>query len=80
MKCRRKDLVTHPVGSLELESISIDDGEGARDKWKREDNFRLKDPVILRMRFVSDGFLLDMMIVRWENCCELYRTSLLFPR
>ena len=76
MKCWRKDLVTHLVGLSELESISIDDGEGARDKWRREDNFPLKDPVILRMRFVSDGFLLEMMIVGWEICCVLYKFAL----
>ena len=60
-----KNLVTHLV--LGFESISIDDGEGARDKLRREDNFPLKDPAILCMRLVSDGFLLDMMIVKREN-------------
>ena len=76
MKCWRKDLFTHLVGFSELESISIDSGEGARDKWRREDNFPLKDPVILCMRLVSDGFLLEMMIVGWEICCVLYKFAL----
>ena len=57
------DLVTHLVGLSELESISIDDGEGARDKWKREENLPLKDPANLRMRLASGCFLLAMMIV-----------------
>ena len=59
----KKNLVTHLVGLSELESISIDDGEGPRDNLRREDNFPLKDPATLRMRLVSDGFSLDMMIV-----------------
>ena len=49
------------VGLSELKSISIDDGVGARDKWRREDNFPLKDPAILRMRLVSEGFSLNML-------------------
>ena len=48
---------------------------GARDK---EDNFSLKDPAILRMRLVSDGLSLDMMIVR--DRVAVGWTSLLFPR
>jgi hypothetical protein len=51
-----------------LESISIDDGEGARDNLRREDNFPLNDPAILCMRLVLDGLSLDMMIVRRESC------------
>ena len=62
-----KNSVTHLVGLSELESISIDDEVGARDKWRREDNFPLKDPAISRMRLASDGLLLDMMIVRRES-------------
>lgn len=60
----KKDLVTHLVLGLS----SIDDGVGARasagdgDKWRREDNLRLKDLAILHMRssLVSDGPSLDM--------------------
>ena len=62
-----KNLVTHHVGLSELESISIDDGVGVRDKWRKEDNFPLKDPVIFRMRLDSGGLWLEMMIVEREN-------------
>ena len=55
------------VALSELDLISIDGGVGARDKWRREDNFPFTDPVILRMRFVSDGLSLDMMIVWRES-------------
>ena len=41
---------THFVPLSELESMSIDDGVGAGDKRRREDNFPLKDPAILLMR------------------------------
>jgi hypothetical protein len=40
---------------------------GARDKRGREDDFASKDPAILRIRLVSDGFSLDMMTVRKES-------------
>ena len=40
---------------------------GARDEGRREDNFSLKDPAILRMRLVSGSLSLDMMIVRREQ-------------
>ena len=39
----------------------INDGVGARDKRRREDNFSCKDSAIL---CILDGFLLDMMIVK----------------
>jgi hypothetical protein len=39
----------------------INDGVGARDKRRREDNFSCKDPTIL---CILDGLLFDMMIVR----------------
>jgi hypothetical protein len=47
----------------ELGSISINDGVGARDKRRREDNFRCKEPAILRMGLFSDGLSLDMMMI-----------------
>ena len=78
----KRILVTHLVGLSELESISIDDGVGARDKWRREDNFPLREPATLRMRLVC-GLLLDMMIVRREGRSEaLYEFArcLFFPR
>ena len=56
--------VAHLVGLSELEPISIDAEVGSRDKRIREENFSLKDPAMLRIRLVSDGLLLDMMIVR----------------
>ena len=58
MKRRRKEF-THLVGLSELEPISIDDGVGARDKW-REDGSSLKDPAISLMRLVSDCLSLDI--------------------
>ena len=70
-----KNLVTHLVGLSNLESISIDDGVGARDKWRREDSFPLKDPAILRMRLLSGCLSFDMMIRReslklqWAQGC-----------
>jgi hypothetical protein len=71
-KLGEKNFVTHLVGLSELESITIDDGVGARDKGRREENFPLKVSTnFLRMRS-SDRLSLDMMIVR--------RESLLFPR
>ena len=63
--------VTHlaSVALSELELISIDGGVGARDEWRREDNFPFTDPAILRMRLVSDGpsLSLDMMIVKRKS-------------
>jgi hypothetical protein len=56
--------VTHLV---EVGSVSIDDGDGVRDKWKREDSFPLKDP---------NGLSLDMMIVKRESHCGLYEFAL----
>ena len=44
-----------------MESVSIDDDVGARDKRKREDNFPLKDPAFLRLLLFSDGLSFDMM-------------------
>jgi hypothetical protein len=69
MKCwkERKNVHTHLVGLLEHESISIDNGVGARGKRRRDDSFPLKDPPILRMRSVLDDLSLDMMIVRRES-------------
>ena len=61
-----KDSVTHLVGLSELESISIVDGVGARDERRREDNFSLKGPVILRMRLVLGTLSLEMLIVKRE--------------
>ena len=56
--------VAHLVGLSALEPISFDAEVGSRDKRIREEIFSLKDPAMLRMRLVSDGLLLDMMIVR----------------
>ena len=73
----RRISVTHIVALSELESISNDDGVGARDKWRGEDIFASKDPVsllLLCMRLVSGCMSLDMMIVRRES------RSLQFPR
>ena len=59
---------THLVGLSELdESISIDDGVGARDKWRKDDSSS-KDPVILLMRLVSECLSLDLMMVRSNTC------------
>jgi hypothetical protein len=51
----------------ELESISINDGVGARDKRRREDNFPCKEPAILRMGLFLDGLSLDMMMIVKED-------------
>ena len=61
--------ITHlaSVALSELELISIDGAVGARDERRKDDNFPFTDPAILRMRLVSDGLLLDMMIVRRES-------------
>ena len=61
-----KSLVTHfaSVRLSDLESMLIDDGVDTRDKWRREDNFPLKDSASLRMR---DDLSLDMMTVRSES-------------
>ena len=67
---REKNLVTHLVGFLDLESISIDDGVGDCEKQRGQDSFHLKDPAILRMRLVLDGLSLDMMRVGRESCSE----------
>ena len=70
MKCRRKDSVTHIVGLSVLKSILIDDGVGARGKWRGEDDFLLKDPVsflFLHIRLFSGCLSLDIMIVRRES-------------
>ena len=42
--------VTHFIPLSEFESMSIDDGVGARDKRRKEDNFPLKDPATFLMR------------------------------
>ena len=47
----------------ELGSISINDGVGARDKRRREDNFPCKEPFILRMGLFLDGLSFDMMMM-----------------
>ena len=49
---------------------------GARDERRREDNFPLNDPASLRMRLVSGGLSLDMMIVRREVAVRLYEFAL----
>lgn len=59
-----KNLATHLVGISELVPISIDDGVGGRDEWRREGNLPPEDSAILCMRLVSDGFLLDMIVAR----------------
>ena len=47
----QRNVSTHFELSLSgLESLSIDVCVGARDNRRREDNFPLRDPVILRMR------------------------------
>ena len=68
---RQNDLVTHLVPALvvamslsELGSTSIDNGMGARDKRRRDDNFPGKDPAILRMDLFLDDLSVDMMIVK----------------
>ena len=76
-----KNLATHLLLAGELskpESISIDDGVGVRGLWRREDNFPLKDPAILRMRLVSGCLSLDMMIVRRESR-RLYNSEFALP-
>ena len=45
-----KRSVTHLILLSELESMSIDEGVDARDEWRREANFPLRDPAILPMR------------------------------
>ena len=47
----------------ELEFTSIDDGVGRFGRWRREDNFSLKDRVTLVLRLVLDGLSLDMMMM-----------------
>ena len=75
---KEKSLVTYLVGFKlsELESISMDNGLGARDKW-REDNFPLEDLANLRMWLVLDGSSLVMMIVRkWAvRVCSSHGSS-----
>ena len=63
-------IATHFEGLSE--SISIDDGVGARDKWRRECKFPLKDPAILRLRLILGGLLLDTMIgqIRAVRVCS----------
>ena len=76
-----KNLATHLLlawGLSKPESISIDDGVGVRGLWRREDNFPLKDPAILRMRLVSGCLSLDMMIVRRESR-RLYDSEFALP-
>ena len=68
-----KNLVTRLAGLSELESISMNDGVGARDEWRREDNFSLKDPAISGMGLVFDGLSLDKMMVRSESRSEAVR-------
>ena len=51
----------------ELESIPINNGVGARDKRRREDNFSCKEPAILRMGLFLDGLSLDMMMIVKED-------------
>ena len=59
-------IATHFEGLSE--SISIDDGVGARDKWRRECKFPLKNPAILRLRLILGGLLLDTMIGQIRVC------------
>jgi hypothetical protein len=47
----------------ELGLILINDGVGARDERRREDNFPCKEPAILRMGLFLDGLSLDMMMI-----------------
>jgi hypothetical protein len=63
----KRILVTHFVGLSELESLSIDDEVGARDESRREDNFPLKNPAILRMQLVLGCLSFDMTILRRER-------------
>ena len=50
------------IGLSELESMSIDNGVGARDKLRREESCLFKDLAILPMGLFLDGLSLDMMI------------------
>ena len=70
-----KNSVTHFARLSELESISIDNGVGARDKYRREDSdkFFFLYSATSRMRLDSDSLLLDMIVKR-ESC------SVRFPR
>ena len=51
----------------ELGSMLINNGVGARDKRRREDNFSCKDPAIF---CILDGLLLDMIVKESKLDCE----------
>ena len=69
-----KNFVTHFARLSELESISINNGVGARDKYRREDSdkFFFLYSATSRMRLVSDGLLLDMIVRTQERKPQLW--------
>ena len=64
----------------ELGSISINDGVGARDKRRREENFPCKEPAILRMGLFLDGLSLDMMMKIVNEDLTVGRANSVLPR
>jgi hypothetical protein len=85
MNVRPQDSVTHllPAAVIaiylsELESMSIDDAVGGRDKW-REENFLLKYWAILSLRLSLDGFSFDVMIVVEKAVQWLYELVFALP-
>ena len=59
MKCRRKEFKCSPCRVIRAWTLD--------QRWRREDNFPLKDSASLRTRLVSLGLSLNMMKVRRES-------------